>query len=371
MYRTKCLKKLPWLMVSVVVLFTLSSCAPQIESQPELQSMLPQGSLDEGKWPSSQSGYTSEKDGWFIGSGDTTTGRQKNYVYLTHDGGNTWTETGNVNDVWPRVLTCGAFANDQIGFLCFRYEDENDRKGSQNFGRIYRTTDGGNTWAQYDLGLVWYMPFNTEMFGEVRSISFVGDSGKGTMDFFTKSSGDNPDSGNILILMTSDFGATWESVSTRPAEELSPLSALPADYSKDDAIADGVYVRVYTSQGTQGFNQDTVDAFYKKAFAGLAAFMRAMAYTDEGDPIITDYSYDGKVFTVTTDSTRDKFGTQDITSATYRYLVPYDHSHPQGVLEDYFLSNEQNIFTGTDDGGAKLREDLGRIPSPSDDVQRP
>jgi hypothetical protein len=122
------------------------------------------------------------------------------------------------------------------------------------------------------------------------------------------------------------------------------------------------------------YNQDTVDSFYANAFAGLAAFMRTMEYTDEGDPIITDYSFDGKLYTVTIDTSRDKFAgadSEEITTTTYQYLVPLDHTRPQGVLEAYYLSNDLNIFTETSDGGTTLIEGLGRIPSPSDDVMRP
>lgn len=365
----KNIMKLPWLtVVAVVVLFALSSCASKPTQPPAdltaSQPTLPTGPLDGGEWPSSLSGYTSDLDGWFIGIGDTAMGHQENQVFLTHDGGITWAETGNVNDVWPRVLTCGAFADNKNGFLCFRYDIE-------NFGRIYRTADGGETWAQIDLGLVWNLPYNAEkLCGEARSLSFVGDSGKGAMDFFTKFSGDDPANGSILTLITVDFGATWEAVATRPAKELLPLADLPRSYSVDDGVADGVYVSAFTSQGTQVFNQDLIDAFYTKAFIGLPAFVRTMSYTDEGDPVIVDYSYDGKTFTVTTDTTRDKFGGQTMTTATYRYLVFHDRAQGSGKPV-YYLSDDENIYIGSDGGGVKLRENLGNIPSPSSDVERP
>lgn len=364
------------LLIAGMLLLTLASCASQtvqpsdtpsiVSETPALaaeQSSIPQAPWKGGQWASPQSGFTSEQEGWFIGSSDVASGHQENYIYLTHDGGKTWTETGNVNDVWPRVLTCGAFANDKVGFLCFRYDIE-------NFGMIYRTTDGGKTWSQFDLGLVWSLPDNAELCCEVRSISFDGNSGNGTLEYFAKLSGGDPDNGSITTLTTLDFGATWESVSTRPATQLPALTELPAAYSKEDAIADGVYVNI---QGSEVYNQETVDSFYTNAFAGLAAFIRTMEYTTEGDPIITDYSFDGKLYTVTTDTSRDKFGGTDsdkITTATYQYLVPFDRSE-YGTLETYYLSNEENIYTETSDGGTSLIEGLGRIPSPSDEVKRP
>jgi hypothetical protein len=144
-----------------------------------------------------------------------------------------------------------------------------------------------------------------------------------------------------------------------------PIEDLPLDYGKDEAIADGIYVNIH---GSEIYNQKLVDIFYESVFAGNSAYMRTMVYTVEGDPIITDYQFDGNSFTVIHDARRDNFGSQEITSATYRYLVPLDRSRPAGTQMQYVLSNEQNIYTGTGDGGLTLIEDLRYIPSPSDDV---
>jgi beta-lactamase regulating signal transducer with metallopeptidase domain len=149
-----------------------------------------------------------------------------------------------------------------------------------------------------------------------------------------------------------------------------PLADLPADYSQDAAIGDNVYVNIH---GLEIYNQQLVDAFYDNVSTDSAAFMRTILYTIEGDPIITDYQYDGEVFTVTIDTTRDKFGTPEITIATYKYLVPLYRSHPVGSLQQYFLSNEQTINTTNPTNptnptgeGAMLIDGLGMIPSPSD-----
>lgn len=258
------------LLIAGMCLFMLVSCASQavqpndtspIVSEVETSS-IPQAPWEGGIWLASQSGFMSELEGWFIGSSGVAMGHQENYVYLTHDDGETWTETDNVNDVWPRVFTCGAFANDKIGFLCFRYDIE-------NLGRIYRTADGGKTWSKFDLSLVWSLPANAELCCEVRSIRFDGNSGNGTFEYFVKFSGDDPDNGSIITLTTSDFGATWKSTSTRPATQLRALADLPADYGKEDAIEDGVYVNIH---GSEEYNQNTIDSFYTNAFAGLAAF---------------------------------------------------------------------------------------------------
>ncbi|WP_332646659.1 DUF4362 domain-containing protein [Lysinibacillus sp. 54212] len=53
--------------------------------------------------------------------------------------------------------------------------------------------------------------------------------------------------------------------------------------------------------------------FYDNVQNGVPSDLRIVHYTIEGDPIITDLSYDGKSFEVTYDTTRDKFGSGEIT----------------------------------------------------------
>lgn len=144
------------------------------------------------------------------------------------------------------------------------------------------------------------------------------------------------------------------------------LESLPDDYRLEEAVRDSVYVNI---QDEDIYNQNQVDIFYQDALAGIAAFMRTMEYTPEGDPIITDYQFDGARYTVTSDTTRDKFGSQKITSATYEYLVPHVNYHGPSQFTPYFLSNEPDIYTAAEDGGITLLDNLVRIPSPSPAVE--
>lgn len=151
------------------------------------------------------------------------------------------------------------------------------------------------------------------------------------------------------------------------------LKDLPDDYGtydkKNDAIRDGVYINVH---GVDIYNQQVVDEFYKNVHTGSTAFMRTIDYTDEGDPIITDYQYDGSLFTVTTDTTRDRFGLPEIYTETYKFLMPYDRNEPVDIPIPYFLSNDKNIYKGTQSSeDVELKSELGRIPSPSDNVENP
>ncbi|MDR1539523.1 MAG: DUF4362 domain-containing protein [Clostridiales bacterium] len=69
-----------------------------------------------------------------------------------------------------------------------------------------------------------------------------------------------------------------------------PLAELPVGYGAYENIEQAVLENVYVNvQGAEIYNQNMVDVFYESVFAGNAAFMRAISYTVEGDPIITDY----------------------------------------------------------------------------------
>ena len=114
-----------------------------------------------------------------------------------------------------------------------------------------------------------------------------------------------------------------------------PLADLPTYYNAELAIADGVYVSVH---GAEAHNQALADAFHSDVLAGIESFMRVLQYTVEGDVIITDYQFDGSMFTVMHDSTRDKFSADKdriITTATYKYLIPPENDYPDFVRDTY------------------------------------
>jgi beta-lactamase regulating signal transducer with metallopeptidase domain len=137
------------------------------------------------------------------------------------------------------------------------------------------------------------------------------------------------------------------------------LAELPDDYgtyeNREQAITDGVYVNV---QGQDIYNQTVVDIFYENALAGIPAFMRVIHYTIEDDPIISDYQYSCEVFTITTDSSRDKFGdygNKNFYTRTYKYLIK--------------LGDEWTLSQVPADEVAGL--EMGWIPAPSDSAAIP
>lgn len=99
------------------------------------------------------------------------------------------------------------------------------------------------------------------------------------------------------------------------------LEKLDKDYSKEQAIADGVVV--VTNGKTE--NSVKIKEFVQKVSENIASMLRVMQYTDEGDPIMTDIIYQvdrDNYFTLKTDNTRDAFsGSKGITETIYSYLV--------------------------------------------------
>jgi hypothetical protein len=150
-----------------------------------------------------------------------------------------------------------------------------------------------------------------------------------------------------------------------------PLNELPADYSLEQAIADSVYVNIH---GFEIYNQVMADQFYADLYSGGgAAFLRMMQYTIEGDAILTDILYGNDLFTVSHDSTRDKFSSESdraISTTTYRFLVIADHNRTGSASDSYFLSNEQNIYASATNS-SELIPGLWPLPSPGAQSESP
>jgi beta-lactamase regulating signal transducer with metallopeptidase domain len=189
--------------------------------------------------------------------------------------------------------------------------------------------------------------------------------------------GYNPDTRKYLDRTVPDASQTPEYQPTQsPQTGLKPLEELPADYDYSQALRDNLFIQTLG----EVYNRNIVDNFYINALAGKAASMRTMLYTVEGDPIIKDYDFDGNIYTVTKDNTRDKFGRGEIKSKTYKYLikinpanfntmpntVPEEYKYNEPAPIEYYLSNEKEIMKAGSNGYPEwLTDDIDSIPPPN------
>lgn len=91
-------------------------------------------------------GFSSQDTGYCVITTDVAMGKQYSYIYITTDGGKTFNEIGNTNEIYPRIITGVGFLDEKIGFVGFRYENDNNPT-------VYRTEDSGSTWEKLDIKL--------------------------------------------------------------------------------------------------------------------------------------------------------------------------------------------------------------------------
>ena len=142
-------------------------------------------------------GFTTKNEGWIVLSSFYGMGSEDHYIYKTYDGGKTWTEVvGDVNNVYARVLTGVGFANDDIGFLSFRYETDFQPA-------ILWTQDGGLTWEKLYIKL----PEEFDIYSKT-PISPIFNEANGLFPILLSKDGASDVVGTIY-LRSKDYGKTW------------------------------------------------------------------------------------------------------------------------------------------------------------------
>lgn len=86
--------------------------------------------------------FLNEDFGYIIISGGRTMSEEGSFVFLTHDGGESWQETTNLGVT--RLISNGGFVDESTGFITF--ETINSGKPE-----LYVTQDAGQTWKQASL----------------------------------------------------------------------------------------------------------------------------------------------------------------------------------------------------------------------------
>lgn len=141
-------------------------------------------------------GFTSKKDGWMVSGHSQGVASALNYVYQTTDGGKTWTEIGNPNDIYSEHLTGVGFANKDTGFLGYRYFSDDGPV-------VYWTKDQGQTWEKLNVTL-------PEKLNQYRKnpLSPVFNEGQGL--FPVALIDKNSEFVGTIYLTSKDSGLTWE-----------------------------------------------------------------------------------------------------------------------------------------------------------------
>jgi len=145
-------------------------------------------------------GFTTKNDGWLLLAGGVAMGHQENRIFQTSDGGKTWTEIGNTNQVYPRVVTGAGFANKNIGFVSFRYDVDPNPV-------VYRTKDKGKTWTQCTLEI----PDSFKSIATyATALSPVFDGAKGILPVTFRNNDAAGGTVDVTVqYITSDYGKTW------------------------------------------------------------------------------------------------------------------------------------------------------------------
>lgn len=112
-----------------------------------------------------------------------------------------------------------------------------------------------------------------------------------------------------------------------------------------------------TYGGIEGFER--MQDFYEKLQKGIASTLRIVQFTIEGDPIVTDLTYDGDTIEIKEDYTRDAYGSGEITSyscsnmieestsTTQSYSLMDCNGDPDGLevlLQIIYNMSEQDLF---------------------------
>jgi photosystem II stability/assembly factor-like uncharacterized protein len=147
----------------------------------------------ETTYPMNDVFFLDANNGWAVGGFE---GFEHAYGCIVHttDGGNTWMTQINDGGSWPRpIYSCVAFADANNGWALSQHLWYN---GSEWTG-ILHTTDGGETWAQQNVGLLGNYGFSGVTFADANNGWAVG----------TRTI--SQDSTCSIILHTANGGEVW------------------------------------------------------------------------------------------------------------------------------------------------------------------
>ena len=158
------------------------------------------GELREGVVPNGGFIGFWDEGGYFVLTLPASMGNQPIHIYLTADGGDTWSEVGNPYDAGEHygVVTGAGFSTEEIGFISYRYFED---AGPD----IWWTSDGGDTWEELMITLPEEYAGDEYVFTPL-SPAFHGSSGIYPIEALALSD----ESTEMIYLYSDDYGVTWE-----------------------------------------------------------------------------------------------------------------------------------------------------------------
>lgn len=142
-------------------------------------------------------GFFGDSGGYLVLTASVSMNDQPMRIYLTSDGGNTWSEIGNPYRRHSSVLTGAGFSTDQIGFISYRYYED--------FGPdIWWTRDGGGTWEKLPVAVP--EEYSKYVFTP-GTPTFDGPNGVYPITYYDYNAPHLEE--RTLYMRTSDYGLTW------------------------------------------------------------------------------------------------------------------------------------------------------------------
>lgn len=108
-------------------------------------------------------------------------------------------------------------------------------------------------------------------------------------------------------------------------------------YDSKQAIANGDVVSIHGKIT----NLNKLDDFMSKIYNGEKDSVRITTYTNEGDAIITDLNFDGKIIECNFDTRRDKFSSEN-DRKIMKYKFTKFNKEIQNDMDVYFLTDDNN-----------------------------
>ena len=143
-------------------------------------------------------GMNEDESGYLVLTAEETLGSQDARIFLTQNGGETWGEIKNLNDIHRFTVTGAGYSPEEIVFVSFRYYVDSGPD-------IWYSEDRGENWQR----LLVRMPKEySEYRFDAQSPSFDGLKGTYTLAFYHEA--DGREEKGIVNLVSDDGGRTWE-----------------------------------------------------------------------------------------------------------------------------------------------------------------